>query len=315
MNVDCLSKLAEATNIEMSIEERRIVLTGNVGNGKSASGNTILGRKVFNSRASNQSVTGKCQFETEYLGNKKYLIVDTPASFSSALTDEGSLREMAKVAGITSPGFHALIVVVKIGRFTEQERRAIEQLARLFGLQVYDKTIILFTGLDNLEEDGMQFDDYIRNHISAELKRIVQRCGNRVVGFNNRGDDRVRERQVQRLLECIESIVDFRPQSPFYNAVIYQTAEAMIDSIENERTKQQPIGKAKSHDDLRYEIRMAIQKEESCIESLLGALRQDFQQEMSTSVQSQHSKLQMDRDENYHEYWSRLPWYKRCAIL
>lgn len=254
----------------MDMEERRIVIIGSTGNGKSATANTILGQKVFESKASNHSVTKKCQFGERNLKGKRLILVDTPAMFNTNMSEEESFREMAKVIGLTSPGVHAVIVVVKVGRFTEQERKSFEKVRRLFGFQIFERLIILFTGVDNLDADGYTFQEYVKHHIKPELKNLVLNCGNRAIGFNNRASERERDDHVEALLRMIESIMQ-KNQNTYYNDTIYDMAADMFEEEENKRGNAESW---KSKEDLQREIRRAIEKEDGVEEFLNNLIEQ-----------------------------------------
>lgn len=61
---------------------RNVVLVGRCGNGKSATGNSIVGVKAFKSMSSSAGVTTTCQLRTTVLADGQILnVIDTPGPF------------------------------------------------------------------------------------------------------------------------------------------------------------------------------------------------------------------------------------------
>lgn len=150
---------------------------------------------------------------------KNIVVIDTPGLQDSKKPNpiirasiQNSIEMAYPLSRQENPGPNAILLCLKMGRFTAEDESLFQECLVCFGKEMFDFTIVVFTHediwVDNIKHSGKIPDhEQYRETLPKFASDFIDKC-RQTIFFNNRKIGIEMDKQVKLLLKAIENTIN-----------------------------------------------------------------------------------------------------------
>mmetsp|Transcript_51492 Transcript_51492/g.135944 ORF Transcript_51492/g.135944 Transcript_51492/m.135944 type:complete len:390 (+) Transcript_51492:2-1171(+) len=302
-----------------AIPHKNVLILGKTGAGKSYVGNLLLGRPAFLSSDDFGSVPQSCHLEMarDPQTGVELSVIDTCGFLDISLSSEQVRTTISQFAA--PAGIHAIVVVVRAGRFGQPDIDALVAITTSFGADVWKHAVIIFNQCSKTREEIMELTQpaslagYIRQWTAAgaaiftvpsctaevdveqhaaheDVQAIKEHIAQRTTVYSYRQFEEERERLQARAQTALEAITTRGPKQRMRDA-----NQQLLDGVVLEDVWEEEANRIKLEDEEARELEGRLRQ----TEAQAGEARQQRQQAESAARQAAQ-QAQEDRERCRH---------------
>ena len=274
-------------------------MVGLTGSGKSSTGNNILAsvylsketprygksgtwgiiHRPFKTSASGESVTTKCEKIRAEIQGRLITIVDTPGFYDTNRSHESSMYGILECMLLTAPGPHVVMLLVQLGRQTNDVINGVKMLREIFGEGCLKFVMIVFTGGDKLKLTDEKIADVVKK-MNSTIKDLIKDCADHYLDFDNTVAPLSKENidQVNQVLTMAEEIAKTNEGS-YFSDDLFQRAADIVDKrlkSSDKQIKELKENKKKLEEELR-EVKKQLEDGQNATEAEKARLRKEME--------------------------------------
>ncbi|XP_078496406.1 uncharacterized protein LOC144752268 isoform X2 [Lissotriton helveticus] len=284
-------------------EDLRIVLIGETGVGKRVLECISSEGEVQKSAAGSRSMATVCEKKTCIRGGRTLTLVDAPGLLGGIGSREELAEEIGQCVVMSSPGPHAVLLVLSVGHFTKAQEEAVRIIQDLFGEETGKYTIVIFAREYGLKKDEMHG---LIQESKGKIKEMIAKCGNRFCTFDTSATGERNDWQLSKLVTMIDKMVVESGGSCYSNTLWKEAEKELQKRVEDiskkyEEQHQREEAEVKSQHDKLFE---SLKKEPESLDKSkrLEELALEMKAKLEEIEKYNRMRLRGIRDEAEEEF-------------